>query len=166
MIIAVYAGSFDPVTNGHIDILERTSRMFDKVVVAVVHNIQKKALFTLDERVHLIKEACKHIPNIEVECFSGLLVNFMREKNATVIIRGLRSITDFEYESHMSMMNKHLIPDAETVFIMSDYKYIYVSSSGVKEAALLGGNIKGLVPEIVSRGLEEKRKHMRDIDML
>lgn len=166
MKIAVYPGSFDPVTNGHMDILERTSQMFDKVIVAVVHNVKKKALFTLDERVHLIKEACKHIPNIEVECFSGLLVNFVNEKKATIIIRGLRSMTDFEYESHMSMMNRRLIPNVDTVFVMSDYRYIYVSSSGVKEAALLGGDIQGLVPEIVGRGLEEKRKHMKDFDLL
>lgn len=165
MRIAVYPGSFDPVTNGHIDILERSSRMFDRVIVAVVHNIKKKALFTLNERVHLAREACKHIPNIEVECFSGLLVNYVRARKATVIIRGLRSINDFEYESHMSMMNKRLIPDAETVFVMSDYRNIYVSSSGIKEAALMGGNIQGLVPEIVLRGLEEKRKHMKDIEL-
>lgn len=163
MGIAVYPGSFDPITNGHIDILERSSRMFDRVVVAVVHNIKKKALFTLDERVHLAREACRHIPNIEVECFSGLLVNYVEAKKASVIIRGLRSITDFEYESHMSMMNKHLIPEAETVFVMSDFRYIYVSSSGIKEAALMGGNVDGLVPDIVRRGLEEKRKHLKDI---
>jgi len=154
--IAVYPGSFDPVTMGHIDILERTSRIFDKIVVAVVHNVTKQALFTLDERVELIKNSVKHLPNIEVECFNGLLADFLKDKEATVIIRGLRSITDFEYESHMSMMNKSLLPDIDTVFIMSNPCYIFVSSSGVKEAALLGGDVCNMVPAAVKKGLQEK----------
>ncbi|HWQ75494.1 MAG TPA: pantetheine-phosphate adenylyltransferase [Syntrophomonas sp.] len=156
MATAVYPGSFDPVTMGHIDILERTSRVFDKIVVAVVHNVTKEALFTLDERVELIKASVKHLPNVEVECFNGLLADFLKAKNATVVIRGLRSITDFEYESHMSMMNKKLLPEVDTVFIMSNPQYIYVSSSGIKEAALLGGNVSGMVPAAVERGLKEK----------
>jgi len=154
--IAVYPGSFDPVTMGHIDILERTSRIFDKIVVAVVHNVTKQALFTLDERVDLIKNSVKHLPNVEVECFNGLLADFLKDKEATVIIRGLRSITDFEYESHMSMMNKSLLPDIDTVFIMSNPCYIFVSSSGVKEAALLGGDVGDMVPAAVKKGLQEK----------
>jgi pantetheine-phosphate adenylyltransferase len=154
--IAVYPGSFDPVTMGHIDILERTSRIFDKIVVAVVHNVTKQALFTLDERVDLIKNSVEHLPNVEVECFNGLLADFLRAKEATVIIRGLRSITDFEYESHMSMMNKSLLPEIDTVFIMSNPSYIFVSSSGVKEAALLGGDVSGMVPAEVEKGLREK----------
>ncbi len=156
MAIAVYPGSFDPVTLGHIDILERTSRVFDKIVVAVVHNVTKKALFTLDERVDLIRNSVKHLPNVEVECFNGLLADFLKDKKATVIIRGLRSITDFEYESHMSMMNKSLLPEIDTVFIMSNPCYIFVSSSGVKEAALLGGDVSGMVPAAVEKGLKEK----------
>ncbi|HRW11969.1 MAG TPA: pantetheine-phosphate adenylyltransferase [Syntrophomonas sp.] len=156
MAIAVYPGSFDPVTMGHIDILERTSRIFDKIVVAVVHNVTKQALFTLDERVELIKNSVQHLPNVEVECFNGLLADFLKSKDATVIIRGLRSITDFEYESHMSMMNKNLLPDIDTVFIMSNPCYIFVSSSGIKEAALLGGSVCGLVPKAVEIGLKEK----------
>lgn len=156
MAVAVYPGSFDPVTNGHIDILERTSGVFDKIVVAVVHNVTKQALFTLDERVELIKESTKHLGNIEVECFKGLLADFLKEKEATVIIRGLRSITDFEYESHMSMMNKKLLPEVDTIFIMSDSQYIFVSSSGVKEAALLGGDVRSMVPPAVEKGLQEK----------
>lgn len=157
---AVYPGSFDPVTMGHIDILERTSRVFDKIVVAVVHNVTKEALFTLDERVELIKASVQHLPNVEVECFNGLLADFLKAKNATVVIRGLRSITDFEYESHMSMMNKKLLPEVDTVFIMSNPQYIYVSSSGIKEAALLGGNVSGMVPAAVERGLKEKLKRL------
>ncbi len=158
MAIAVYPGSFDPVTNGHIDILERTSRVFDKIVVAVVHNVTKQALFTLDERVELIKASTEHLDNIEVECFNGLLADFLKAKEATVIIRGLRSITDFEYESHMSMMNKKLLPSVDTIFIMSDSQYIFVSSSGVKEAALLGGNVGSMVPPQVEKGLQDKLK--------
>jgi len=154
--IAVYPGSFDPVTMGHIDILERTSRIFDKIVVAVVHNVTKQALFTLDERVELIKNSVEHLPNVEVECFNGLLADFLKNKEATVIIRGLRSITDFEYESHMSMMNKSLLPEIDTVFIMSNPSYIFVSSSGVKEAALLGGDVSGMVPASVQKGMQEK----------
>lgn len=156
MTIAVYPGSFDPVTLGHIDILERTSRVFEKIVVAVVHNVTKEALFTLDERVDLIKESVKHLENVEVECFNGLLADFLKDRGATVIIRGLRSITDFEYESHMSMMNKTLLPEIDTVFIMSNPCYIFVSSSGIKEAALLGGDVGGMVPPSVEKGLQEK----------
>ncbi len=156
MAVAVYPGSFDPVTNGHIDILERTSGIFDKIVVAVVHNVTKQALFTLDERVELIKQSTQHLDNIEVECFNGLLADFLKAKQATVIIRGLRSITDFEYESHMSMMNKKLLPGVDTIFVMSDSQYIFVSSSGVKEAALLGGDVSSMVPLAVEKGLQEK----------
>ena len=156
--VAVYPGSFDPVTLGHIDILERTSRVFDKIVVAVVHNVTKEALFTLDERVELIKNSVKHLPNIEVACFNGLLADFLKAKEATVIIRGLRSITDFEYESHMSMMNKTLLPEIDTVFIMSNPAYIFISSSGIKEAALLGGDVSGMVPAVVWKSMQEKLK--------
>lgn len=158
MRLAVYPGSFDPVTNGHIDILEKTSRIFDKVIVSVVHNVTKKALFTLDERVELIRESTKHIDNIEVECFSGLLANYIKEKNACAIIRGLRTVSDFEYEAEMASMNKILIPNVDTIFVMADTRYIYLSSSGVKEAALLGGDVSTMVPEIVKAGLIEKLK--------
>jgi len=156
--LAVYPGSFDPVTNGHIDILEKTSKIFDKIIVAVVHNVSKKALFTLDERVELIRESTKHLNNIEVECFSGLLANYLRDREACAIIRGLRTVADFEYEMHMAMINKRLIPDVDTIFIMSDSSNIFVSSSIIKEAALLGGDVSELVPEIVKLKLEAKRQ--------
>jgi pantetheine-phosphate adenylyltransferase len=159
--LAVYPGSFDPVTNGHIDILEKTSKIFDKIIVAVVHNVSKKALFTLDERVELIRESTKHLDNIEVECFSGLLANYLRDRNACAIIRGLRTVADFEYEMHMAMINKRLIPDVDTIFIMSDSSNIFVSSSIIKEAALLGGDVGELVPEEVKLKLEEKRQEMK-----
>lgn len=156
MRLAVYPGSFDPVTNGHIDILCKASKIFDKIIVAVIHNVTKKALFTLDERVELIKESSKDIENIEVEGFSGLLADYLIAKNACVIIRGLRTVTDFEYEMHMAMMNKRLIPDVDTIFIMSDSDNIFLSSSNVKEAALLGGNVSSMVPKYVEKRLREK----------
>ncbi len=161
MRLAVYPGSFDPVTNGHIDILEKTSKIFDKIIVAVVHNVSKKALFTLDERVQLIRESTKQLNNIEVECFSGLLANYLRDREACAIIRGLRTVADFEYEMHMAMINKRLIRDVDTIFIMSDSSNIFVSSSIIKEAALLGGDVSELVPEIVRLKLEAKRQEIK-----
>lgn len=161
MRLAIYPGSFDPVTNGHIDILEKTTRIFDKIIVSVVHNVTKQALFTLEERVELIKESTKHLDNIEVESFNGLLANYIDEKKACAIIRGLRTVADFEYEAGMATMNKILIPKVDTIFVMADTKYIYLSSSGVKEAALLGGDISLLVPPIVKSGLEEKLKDIK-----
>ncbi|HEX3012172.1 MAG TPA: pantetheine-phosphate adenylyltransferase [Syntrophomonadaceae bacterium] len=156
MKLAVYPGSFDPVTNGHIDILERTSKLFDKIIVGVIHNVSKQALFTPQERLDMIKQSTKHLPNIEVECFSGLLADFVSRKNYCTIIRGLRSVTDFEYEMQMAMMNRVLQPNLETIFVMSDSKYSFISSSGVKEAALLGGDVSSLVPDVVERGLLQK----------
>ena len=161
MKIAVYPGSFDPITNGHVDILERTSSLFDKIIVAVVHNVYKQALFTPVERVALIKETTGHLRNIEVDCFSGLLVDYLQEKEASIIIRGMRSLTDFEYESHMSMINKKLLPEVNTIFVMADSNYICVSSSGVKEAAMLGGDVSSMVPKAVTRGLERKLEQLR-----
>lgn len=160
MRIAVYPGSFDPVTNGHIDILNKTSKLFDKIIIAVVHNITKTALFSLEERSRMIIESTKHLDNIEVECFSGLLATYVKEKNACAIIRGLRTVTDFEYEMHMALMNKVLIPEVETIFIIATSNHIFVSSSGVKEAALLGGDVSSLVPPVVEKGLEEKIKQI------
>lgn len=161
MKIAVYPGSFDPVTNGHVDILERTSRIFDKTIVAVVHNVYKQPLFTLEERVNLIRETTKHLDNIEVESFCGLLVNYLKEKRVNIIIRGLRSLTDYEYESNMSMINKKLLPTADTVFIMAASNYACVSSSGVKEAALLGGDVSSMVPGVVAAALQEKLQQLQ-----
>lgn len=161
MRVAIYPGSFDPVTNGHIDILEKTGKIFDRIIVAVVHNVTKQALFTLEERVDLIRESTRHMDNVEVDCFSGLLANFIREKQACAIIRGLRSMTDFEYEMHMAMMNKRLIPDVDTLFVMSDTDHVFVSSSGIKEAALLGGDVASMVPPPVLAGLEQKIKQRK-----
>lgn len=156
MRLAVYPGSFDPITNGHIDILEKTSKIFDRIIIAVIHNVTKQALFSLDERVELIRESTGHLDNVEVDCFSGLLADYVRTKSACAIIRGLRTVSDFEYEMHMAMMNKRLVPEVDTLFAMSDSNYIFVSSSAVKEAALLGGDVSSLVPPVVERGLKEK----------
>jgi len=156
--LAIYPGSFDPVTNGHIDILEKTSKIFDCIVIAVVHNVGKNALFSLNERVNLIKESTQHIPNVEVESFSGLLVDYVIQKEACAIIRGLRTVADFEYEMHIAQINRKMLPQVETIFVMSDSRYIFVSSSIIKEAALLGGDVSGLVPETVKVGLAQKRQ--------
>ena len=135
--LAVYPGSFDPVTNGHIDILEKSSKIFDEIIVAVIHNVTKKALFSLDERVKLIEESTRHLNNVRVDAFSGLLANYLADKQACAIIRGL-------------------LPDVDTMFFMSDSQYTFISSSAVKEAALLGGDVGSLVPPVVKTGLEEK----------
>lgn len=160
MKIAVYAGSFDPITNGHVDILERTSPLFDKIIVAVVHNVHKQPLFTQAERLKFIREATQHLDNVEAECFYGLLVDYVQAKQAVAIIRGMRSLSDFEYESHMSMINKKLLPGVVTIFIMADSDYICVSSTGVKEAALLGGDVSSMVPAVVAAGLKEKLEQL------
>jgi pantetheine-phosphate adenylyltransferase len=154
--IGVYAGSFDPITNGHVDLLERSSPLFDKIIVAVVHNVYKQPLFTQPERIEFIADATRHLQNIEIDCFSGLLVDYLQEKEAGFIIRGLRSFADFEYETTMSMFNKALLPEVETIFMMSKPDYVYISSTGVKEAALLGGDVSKLVPDIVAAGLKAK----------
>lgn len=161
--IGVYAGSFDPITNGHVDLLERTSPLFDRIIVAVVHNINKQPLFTQPERIEFIAEATKHLNNIEIDCFSGLLVDYLKEKQAQYIIRGLRTLTDFEYEATMSMFNKKLMPEIETVFMMADSDYVYISSTGVKEAALLGGDVTGLVPAVVAAALEKKYEQIQAV---
>ena len=147
MKIGVYPGSFDPITNGHLDLIKRASRVFDEVVVVVMVNPEKKGFFEIDERVKIIGDVTKQYPNVKVESYNGLLVNFMKEKNAKVIIKGLRAVSDFEYELQMSLMNKKLDPNIETFFMMTNTKYSYLSSSSVKQVAAFGGCIKGLVPD-------------------
>jgi pantetheine-phosphate adenylyltransferase len=154
--LAVYPGSFDPITNGHIDVLERSSKLFDRIIIAVVHNLTKKAMFSLDERVEMIRQSVAHIPNVEIDCFSGLLAHYLAEKKACAIIRGLRTVTDFEYEMHMAMINRELIPEIDTIFITSDKNYIFISSSAVKEAAMVGGKVEQMVPPIVYQALKDK----------
>lgn len=158
MGVCVYPGSFDPVTNGHLDIIQRASRSFDKIIVAVLNNPNKKPLFTVEERMDLLKKVTDNIENIEIDSFSGLLIDFMAQKNTHIIIKGLRQATDFEYEFQMSLMNKKLSDKIETLFMMANSKYSYLSSSIVKEVALFDGCIKGLVPEIVEQAIHSKLK--------
>ena len=147
MNIAVYPGSFDPITNGHLDIISRGAKIYDKLIVAVLVNMDKKCLFDIKERVELIKKVTKDLDNVEVLSFEGLLVDFARIHNSKVILKGLRTVSDFEYEFQMALMNSKLNPDIDTVFMMTSSAYSYVSSSSVKQVAKFGGNIKGLVPE-------------------
>lgn len=156
MKIAIYPGSFDPVTNGHLDIIERASKMCDKLIVSVMYNPSKNPLFTPEERKELIYEAIKDYPNVTVDCFSGLLIDYAKENNATAIIKGLRAISDFEYELQMALMNRKLCPDIETVFLMTSSKYSFLSSSIIKEVARFDGCIKGLVPENVHKAVINK----------
>ena len=139
MRVAVYPGSFDPITRGHIDILERSSKLFDRIIVAVVHNVNKKGLFTLDERVEMIRDATRHVPNVEVDCFSGLLVDYVAE-GACGIVRGLRTVSDFEYEMHMAMMNHQLLPEVETLLLCQQQVHVYkfLNSEGSRPAGQLG----------------------------
>ena len=147
MSIAVYPGSFDPVTLGHLDIIRRSAAIFDHVIVGVLNNTSKKPLFSLEERVSMIKEMTAHIPNVRVGCFEGLLVDYMKKINATIIIRGLRAVTDFEYELQIAQANGVQNPEIETVFLTSSLNYSYLSSTIVKEFALYGGDISKFVPE-------------------
>jgi pantetheine-phosphate adenylyltransferase len=144
---AICPGSFDPITNGHLDIIERASKVFTELIVGVVVNPEKKCLFSVDERVEQIKNVVKNLPNVRVEKFSGLLVHLMNKEDARVIVKGLRSVSDFEYEFQMAAMNNKLDPSKETVFMMTKTEYGYISSTSVKQVAMLGGSIKGLVPE-------------------
>jgi pantetheine-phosphate adenylyltransferase len=156
-VIAVYPGSFDPLTNGHVDIIQRGSRFFDRIVIAVATNIDKAPLFTVPERVNIAREVFREWPNVEVDTFDGLLVDYARRKRASVIVRGLRAVSDFEYEMQMALMNRRLNPDVETVFMMPAEPYTYVSSRLVKEVVALGGSVHGLVPEVVEARLRDKR---------
>ncbi len=147
MNIAVYPGSFDPCTNGHLDIIKRTSALFDKVIVAVLCNAEKKPLFTAEERVDLIKKVTADIPNVEVISFSGLLVDCIKKNNAKTVIKGLRAVSDFEYEFQMALINRRLDDEVETLFIPASTEYMFLSSSVVKEIASYDGDLKGLVPD-------------------
>ncbi|HHV72577.1 MAG TPA: pantetheine-phosphate adenylyltransferase [Clostridia bacterium] len=162
MRIAVYPGSFDPVTNGHVDIIRRASTIFDEVIVTIAYNQNKKPLFTVDERVELLKAITADIPNVKVMSYSGLLVNLVEELNAKFIVRGLRAISDFELEFQLALMNKKLNHSIETVFLITKCEYSYVSSSLVKEVASLGGCIDDLVPELVKFKLQEKFKKLNE----
>lgn len=156
MNIGIYPGSFDPITYGHIDIIERSTKLFDKLIVAVLTNPQKKPLFSVENRIEMIKHSIRHLKNVEVDSFNGLLVDFARQKKARVIVKGLRAVSDFEYELQMALMNKKLDNEIETIFIMTNSKYSYLSSSVVKEVASFGGCVKELVPPLVEKELNYK----------
>ena len=156
--IAIYPGSFDPLTSGHVDIIERGARIFDAIIVAILANVEKTPLFTENERISIIREVFKGRENVQVEAFSGLLVEYAQRKNATVLVRGLRAVSDFEYEFQMALMNRHLAPGLETVFMMPDEKYTYISSRLIKEVFTLGGEITGLVPPVVEEKLRGKQR--------
>ena len=156
-ITAVYPGTFDPITNGHLSIVNRALKIFDKVIIAILNNPQKVPLFSLDERIVMIREALKAKSNdIEIDSFNGLLVDYVIQKKSNVILRGLRALSDFEYEFQMALMNRKLNREVQSLFLMTDYKWFYTSSTIIKEASSLGGDISGLVPRIVCKKLKEK----------
>jgi pantetheine-phosphate adenylyltransferase len=156
---AIYPGSFDPLTNGHIDIIERSTRLFDEVIVAILTNAAKAPLFSVEERLDLMKTILQpRFKNVRLDVFHGLLVDYARRSNAKVIVRGIRAVTDYEYEFQMALMNRRLTPEIETVFMMPAESYSYLSSRLVKEVAQLGGSVKGLVPDLVEQRLLTKLK--------
>ena len=156
--LAVYPGSFDPLTNGHVDIIERGTHLFEKIIVAILVNAEKSPLFSMEERVEIVRETFRDRPNIEVDTFDGLLVDYVERREAHVIVRGLRALSDFEAEFQMALMNRRLSPTVETVFMMPAEQYTYISSRLIKEVFSLGGQVRGLVPEIVVTRLQEKQR--------
>ena len=154
--IAIYPGSFDPVTNGHLDLIERAEQMFDLLFVAVLKNVEKQPLFSVNERVEMLREVTKHWPGVEVDVFEGLLVEYARKRHAGVILRGIRAISDYEYELQMALMNRKLEPRLETVFMIPGEPYSYLSSRLVREIAQLGGPLDGFVPAVVEQRLRAK----------
>jgi pantetheine-phosphate adenylyltransferase len=156
--IALYPGSFDPPTNGHLDIIEKGSKLFDKVIVAVMINPDKKGLFSVEERMEMLNEILKDFPNVEADSFNGLTVDFAAERKACVMLRGLRALSDFDSEFQLSLMNRRLNKDIQTVFLMTGMRWIYISSSIIKQAAQFGGEVKGMVPDFVRKKLKQKYK--------
>ena len=161
--IAVYPGSFDPITNGHVNLVERALEVFDRLIVAVAHNPNKSSLFSVEERLEMIQVALKNDPRVKVDSFDGLLVDFAEKQGARVIVRGLRALSDFEYEFQMTLMNRKLSRKVDTIFLMTGFKWFYTSSRIIKEAASLGGSVRGLVPEIVHQKLKEKFPKYRNV---
>ena len=155
-VIAIYPGSFDPLTNGHLDLIHRGSLIFDELIVSILHNPEKDPLFTLEERIGMLKEFTSHMENVRVDTFGGLLVDYARQVGAKALLRGIRAISDYEYELQMALMNRKLFPELETVFMMPAVSYSYVSSRLVKEIAHLGGSVTGLVPKAVEERLLHK----------
>jgi len=158
MKIAVYPGSFDPCTNGHLDVITRCAKVFDQVIVAVLCNSNKSPTFSVEERMSLLKSATRDIPNVKIDCFSGLLTHYMAQKKSNIIIKGLRAVSDFEYEFQMALTNSKLNPDVETFFITTSAQNLYLSSSIVKEVARLGGSISDMVPACIEQEINDKLK--------
>ena len=155
---AIYPGSFDPLTNGHLDLIARAAKIFDHLVVAILRNSQKNPLFTVEERVAMLSEGTAEFGNVSVSTFDGLLVDFAREQRAHAVVRGIRAISDYEYEFQMALMNRRLSPDVETIFLMPDAQYSFVSSRLVKEVFRLGGSVDGLVPKFVIERMKAKNR--------
>jgi len=153
---AIYPGSFDPLTNGHLDLIARAAKIFDHLVVAILRNSSKNPLFTVEERVAMLSEGIAEFENVSISTFDGLLVDFAREQKAQAVVRGIRAISDYEYEFQMALMNRRLSPDVETIFLMPDAKYSFVSSRLVKEVFRLGGSVEGLVPKFVIERMKDK----------
>jgi len=156
LVTAIYPGSFDPITNGHLDLIQRGSRMFDRLIVSILRNDAKQALFTVEERKEMLREVLHVYPNVEVDSFDGLLVDYASARQATVLLRGIRAISDYEYELQMALMNRRLRPEIETVFMMANEAYSFISSRLVKQVFSLGGNISGLVPPSVEARLNTR----------
>jgi len=154
--IAIYPGSFDPVTNGHLDIAERGLKLFDKVIIAILRNPVKSFLFTVEERLEMLEVSFQKYPNIEVETFDGLLVDYAAKRKSHAVLRGMRAVSDFEYEFQLALMNRRLNREVQTVFLMTGFRWIFTSSSIIKEAARFGGDIKDMVPPIVNQKLKDK----------
>ncbi|MEW6666851.1 MAG: pantetheine-phosphate adenylyltransferase [Thermodesulfobacteriota bacterium] len=154
--VVIYPGTFDPITNGHLSIITRALKIFDRLVVAILNNPNKIPLFTMDERLDMIREVLKGVKNVEVDSFAGLLVDYVVQKQTNVVVRGLRALSDFEYEFQMALMNRKLNREVQSIFLMTDYKWFYTSSTIIKEAASLGGDVSGLVPSLVCAKLKEK----------
>jgi len=154
--VAIYPGSFDPITNGHIDMVERGLRLFDKIIVCIMCNPGKETLFTIEERLEMIRESLKKFPNLEIDSFDGLLVDYGAKRNANAILRGMRAVSDFEYEFQLALMNRKLNRKIQTVFLMTGFRWIFTSSSIIKEAARFGGDVTGMVPPMVNQKLKEK----------
>jgi pantetheine-phosphate adenylyltransferase len=154
--VVIYPGTFDPITNGHISIISRALKIFDRLVIAILNNPQKLPLFSMEERIQMIREVLKEQRHVDVDSFNGLLVDYVIQKKTNVVIRGLRALSDFEYEFQMALMNRKLNREVQSIFLMTDYKWFYTSSTIIKEAASLGGDVSGLVPPIVCKKLKQK----------